>query len=39
VILNEELQKNKDAFRRGEAVQDLSNLIQTRKPLTWEDLT
>ncbi|BGO92884.1 hypothetical protein NBRC10512_008005 [Rhodotorula toruloides] len=37
--LNEELEKNKDAYRKGEVEQDLSDLIQTRKPFTWEDLT
>ncbi|GAA6025845.1 hypothetical protein JCM10207_002683 [Rhodosporidiobolus poonsookiae] len=37
--LNEELEKNKEAFRKGEIEQDLSDLIQTRKPFTWEDLT
>ncbi|GAA5979902.1 hypothetical protein JCM11641_007581 [Rhodosporidiobolus odoratus] len=37
--LNEELEKNKEAFRKGEVEQDLSNLIQTKKPFTWEDLT
>ena len=36
--LNDELQANKAAFRRGEAEQDLSNLIETRKPFTWENL-
>ncbi|GAA5871103.1 hypothetical protein JCM8547_005358, partial [Rhodosporidiobolus lusitaniae] len=37
--LNEELEKNKQAFRRGEMEQDLSGLIQTKKPFTWENLT
>ncbi|GAA5843719.1 hypothetical protein JCM11251_003474 [Rhodosporidiobolus azoricus] len=37
--LNAELEKNKDAFRRGENEQDLSGLIQTKKPFTWENLT
>lgn len=37
--LNAELQKNKQAFRKGEAEQDLEGLIQTRKPFTWENLT
>jgi len=37
--LNENLEKNKQAFRRGEMEQDLSGLIQTKKPFTWEDLT
>ncbi|KAL8291281.1 hypothetical protein RQP46_002259 [Phenoliferia psychrophenolica] len=36
--LNGKLQDNKAAFRRGEAEQDLSNLIETRKPFTWENL-
>lgn len=34
--LNKELQDNKAAFRRGEREQDLSDLIHTRKPFTWE---
>ncbi|GAA6043179.1 hypothetical protein JCM8097_008713 [Rhodosporidiobolus ruineniae] len=37
--LNEELEKNKEAFRKGEVEQDLSGLIQTKKPFTWENLT
>ncbi|GAA5828045.1 hypothetical protein JCM11251_005707 [Rhodosporidiobolus azoricus] len=37
--LNAELEKNKEAFRRGENEQDLSGLIQTKKPFTWENLT
>ncbi|GAA6001205.1 uncharacterized protein JCM10292_006956 [Rhodotorula paludigena] len=37
--LNEKLQKNKAAYRKGEMEQDLSGLIQTRKPFTWEDIT
>lgn len=37
-VLNEELMKNKSAFRKGETTQDLSNLINTRKPFTWEAL-
>jgi ATP-binding cassette subfamily G (WHITE) protein 2 (SNQ2) len=37
--LNEELEKNKEAFRKGDKEQDLSGLIQTKKPFTWEDLT
>ncbi|BGP47011.1 ATP-binding cassette transporter snq2 [Rhodotorula kratochvilovae] len=37
--LNERLQCNKDAYRKGEVEQDLSGLIQTRKAFTWEDLT
>ncbi|KAK4699639.1 hypothetical protein P7C70_g6621, partial [Phenoliferia sp. Uapishka_3] len=36
--LNTTLLQNKDAFRRGEAEQDLSSLIETRKPFTWEQL-
>ncbi|GAA6042344.1 hypothetical protein JCM8097_003859 [Rhodosporidiobolus ruineniae] len=37
--LNAELEKNKEAYRKGEVEQDLSGLIQTRKPFTWENLT
>jgi ATP-binding cassette subfamily G (WHITE) protein 2 (SNQ2) len=37
--LNEKLQANKEAYRKGEIEQDLSNLIQTRKPFTWQDVT
>ncbi|ORY59909.1 pleiotropic drug resistance ABC transporter [Leucosporidium creatinivorum] len=37
--LNERLQENKVAFRKGEQEQDLSGLINTRKPFTWENLT
>lgn len=37
--LNEALEKNKQAYRKGEVEQDLSGLIQTRKPFTWENLT
>lgn len=37
--LNAKLQSNKAAFRKGEAEQDLSDLIQTRKAFTWENLT
>ncbi|GAA5873664.1 hypothetical protein JCM8547_002670 [Rhodosporidiobolus lusitaniae] len=37
--LNEELEKNKQAYRKGEMEQDLSGLIQTKKPFTWENLT
>lgn len=37
--LNEVLQSRKQDFRTGKAQQDLSGLIQTRKPLTWEGLT
>ncbi|GAA5916936.1 hypothetical protein JCM6882_003833 [Rhodosporidiobolus microsporus] len=37
--LNEALEKNKEAFRKGEVEQDLSGLIQTKKPFTWENLT
>jgi ATP-binding cassette subfamily G (WHITE) protein 2 (SNQ2) len=36
---NERLQERKQAFRRGELEQDLSGLIKTRKPFTWENLT
>ncbi|GAA5969290.1 hypothetical protein JCM8115_006751 [Rhodotorula mucilaginosa] len=37
--LNEKLQANKERYRKGEVEQDLSDLIQTRKPFTWQDLT
>lgn len=37
--LNERLQERKQAFRSGKAKQDLTGLIKTRKPLTWEALT
>ncbi|KAG0141461.1 hypothetical protein CROQUDRAFT_68265 [Cronartium quercuum f. sp. fusiforme G11] len=37
--LNERLQARKQDFRSGKAEQDLSQLIQTRKPFTWEALT
>ncbi|EGF98878.1 uncharacterized protein MELLADRAFT_40565, partial [Melampsora larici-populina 98AG31] len=37
--LNESLQSRKQDFRSGKAEQDLSGLIQTKKPLTWEALT
>ncbi|POW16404.1 hypothetical protein PSHT_06784 [Puccinia striiformis] len=37
--LNEKLQDRKQDFRSGKATQDLSGLIQTRKPFTWEDLS
>lgn len=37
--LNEKLQARKQDFRTGKAQQDLSDLIQTRKPFTWESLT
>lgn len=37
--LNQRLQDNKVAFRKGEQEQDLSGLINTRKPFTWENLT
>ena len=36
--LNKRLQERKEAFRKGEAEQELSGLIQTRKPFTWEKL-
>ncbi|KAH9815155.1 CDR ABC transporter-domain-containing protein [Melampsora americana] len=36
--LNEGLQSRKHNFCTGKAQQDLSGLIQTRKPLTWEGL-
>lgn len=36
--LNAELLKNKAAFRKGEAAQDLTSLVNTRKPFTWEAL-
>lgn len=35
---NELLMERKDAARRGELEQDLSQLIQTRKPFTWSGL-
>lgn len=35
---NEVLQERKVASRKGELEQDLSSLIQTKKPLTWEGL-
>lgn len=37
--LNAKLMAEKEKFRKGEAEQDLSGLIQTRKPFTWENLT
>ncbi|WAQ82669.1 hypothetical protein PtA15_3A32 [Puccinia triticina] len=37
--LNAKLQERKQDFRSGKATQDLSGLIQTRKPFTWEDLS
>ncbi|KAG0149123.1 hypothetical protein CROQUDRAFT_714111 [Cronartium quercuum f. sp. fusiforme G11] len=37
--LNERLQERKQDFRTGKAQQDLSGLIKTRKPFTWEGLT
>ncbi|GAA5893100.1 hypothetical protein JCM6882_003886 [Rhodosporidiobolus microsporus] len=37
--LNAELEKNKESYRKGEVEQDLSGLIQTKKPFTWENLT
>lgn len=37
--LNERLQARKKDFRSGDVQQDLSGLIQTRKPFTWEALT
>lgn len=37
--LNETLQANKERYRKGEVEQDLSDLIQTRKPFTWSNLT
>lgn len=37
--LNERLQARKADFRSGKAEQDLSSLIQTRKPFTWESVT
>lgn len=37
--LNERLQARKHEFRSSQASQDLSGLIQTRKPFTWEALT
>ncbi|GAA5926233.1 hypothetical protein JCM3775_000963 [Rhodotorula graminis] len=37
--LNEALEKNKQAFRKGEMEQDLSGLVETKKSFTWEDLT
>jgi ATP-binding cassette subfamily G (WHITE) protein 2 (SNQ2) len=35
---NEKLQERKVASRRGELEQDLSGLIESRKPFTWEGL-
>ncbi|PLW16746.1 hypothetical protein PCANC_12305 [Puccinia coronata f. sp. avenae] len=37
--LNEALQAQKEAFRKGVAEQNLSGLISARKPFTWEGLT
>ncbi|KAK4046639.1 ATP-binding cassette transporter snq2 [Microbotryomycetes sp. JL201] len=37
--LNEKLQANKEAYRKGEKEQNLKDLVSTRKPLTWEHLT
>ncbi|EGG01152.1 uncharacterized protein MELLADRAFT_92660 [Melampsora larici-populina 98AG31] len=37
--LNEKLDSRKDAFRNGTAQQDMSGLITTRRPFTWEALT
>lgn len=37
--LNERLQERKEAAKRGELEQDLSRLIRTRKPFTWERLS
>ncbi|EGG01226.1 uncharacterized protein MELLADRAFT_39264 [Melampsora larici-populina 98AG31] len=37
--LNERLESRKQDFRNGTAQQDLTGLITTRKPLTWEALT
>jgi hypothetical protein len=37
--LNENLQANKMAFRKGELEQDLSQMTTARKPFTWESLT
>lgn len=36
--LNARLQERKQAFRSGEAEQDLSGITQSRKPFTWENL-
>ncbi|GAA93595.1 hypothetical protein E5Q_00239 [Mixia osmundae IAM 14324] len=36
--LNEELAEKRKKARRGELEQDLSDLIHTRKPFTWENL-
>ncbi|PLW16743.1 hypothetical protein PCANC_12308 [Puccinia coronata f. sp. avenae] len=37
--LNAKLLERKQDFRTGKATQNLSSLIQTRKPFTWEDLS
>ncbi|GAA5965734.1 hypothetical protein JCM21900_006739 [Sporobolomyces salmonicolor] len=37
--LNETLEKNKEAFRRGEIEQDLGDDVAHTKPFTWENLT
>lgn len=37
--LNERLQERKQDFRSGKAEQDLTSLIKTRKPFTWEALS
>ncbi|CAH7677570.1 ABC-2 type transporter-domain-containing protein [Phakopsora pachyrhizi] len=37
--LNKKLQDRKEEFRNGTAQQDLSGLISSRKPYTWENLT
>lgn len=37
--LNKRLQERKQDFRSGKAEQDLTGLIKTRKPFTWEALT
>lgn len=38
-LLNEKLQENKQTRIAGSAAQDLSGLIRTRLPFTWESLT
>ncbi|GAA6008132.1 hypothetical protein JCM10207_007040 [Rhodosporidiobolus poonsookiae] len=37
--LNAALEQNKEAYRKGEAEQNLSKLVDTSKALTWENLT
>lgn len=37
--LNESLMERRADYRSGKATQDVSNLVQTRRPFTWEKLT